>query len=197
MLIGYRLSGLGGPTNLVAGRPILKKHYEIVVDQKSGYSLGDVIHLGLEDYTVVGLTKNMVSPSGDPVGYLSLLDAQTVQFQLDNDAIRNNRQRLTAAYAPLGRMSSLLGSRATRQAISAGQNIHVVNAVIAELNPSAPPNEVATHIERWNHYKVFSSARKAICCCAGSLRSRESNSGSSESFSCWYPASSSLSSFIR
>jgi len=161
MLIGYRLGGLGGPTNLVAGRPILKKHYEIVVDQKSGYSLGEFIHLGLEDYGVVGLTKNMVSPSGDPVGFLSLLDAQTVQFQLDNDAIRNNRQRLTATYAPVSRMSSLLGARATRQAISAGENVHFANAVVAELNPATQPNEVATHIGRWNHYQVFSSAQES------------------------------------
>jgi len=161
MLIGYRLGGLGGPTNLVAGRPILKKHYEIVVDQKSGYSLGEFIHLGLEDYGVVGLTKNMVSPSGDPVSFLSLLDAQTVQFQLDNDAIRNNRQRLTATYAPVSRMSSLLGARATRQAISAGENVHFANAVVAELNPATQPNEVATHIGRWNHYQVFSSAQES------------------------------------
>jgi putative ABC transport system permease protein len=161
MLIGYRLGGLGGPNNLVAGRPILKEHYEIVVDQKSGYSLGEIIHLGLENYTVVGLTKNMVSPSGDPVGYLSLLDAQTVQFQLDNDSVRNNRQRLTATYAPLTRMSSLVGERATRQAISAGENIHFVNAVVAELNLSARPDEVATHIKQWNHYQVFSSGQES------------------------------------
>jgi putative ABC transport system permease protein len=161
MLIGYRLSGLGGPTSLVAGRPILKEHYEIIVDQKSGYSLGDSIHLGVEDYTVVGLTRNMVSPSGDPVCYLSLLDAQTVQFQLDNDAIRNNRQRLASTYASLSRMSSLFGARATRQAILAGENVHFVNAVVAELNPAARPDEVATHIDRWNHYQVFSSGQES------------------------------------
>lgn len=134
MLVGYRLGGLGGPSNLVAGWPILKKHYEIVVDQKSGYSLGEAVHLGLEDYSVVGLTSNMVSPSGDPLGYLSLSDAQTVQFQLDNPAVRNNRQRLATAYAPLGRMSSLLGARA---------------------------KEVAGHIQRWNHYQVFSAGQKS------------------------------------
>jgi putative ABC transport system permease protein len=138
----------------------LKKHYEIVVDQKSEYSLGETIHLGLEDYRVVGVTKNMVSPSGDPVGYLSLSDAQIIQFQLDNDALRNNRQRLATTYAPLGRMSSLMGARATRQAISASENVHFVNAVVAELNPGARPNEVAAHIQRWNHYQVFSSAQE-------------------------------------
>jgi putative ABC transport system permease protein len=160
MLVGYKLGGLGGPSNLAAGRPILKKHYEIVVDQKSEYSLGETIHLGMEDYRVVGVTKNMVSPSGDPVGYLSLSDAQIIQFQLDNDALRNNRQRLATTYAPLGRMSSLMGARATRQAISVSENVHFVNAVVAELNPGARPNEVAAHIQRWNHYQVFSSAQE-------------------------------------
>ena len=161
MLVGYRLGGLGGPSNLVTGRPILKKHYEIVVDQKSGYSLGESVHLGREDYRVVGLTNNMVSPSGDPLGYLSLPDAQTVQFQLDNDALRNNRQRLTTMYAPLGRMSSLLGSRATRQAISASENAHFVNAIVAELRDGARATEVAGHIQRWNHYQVFTSSQQS------------------------------------
>lgn len=161
MLVGYRLGSLGGPSNLVAGWPILKKHYEIVVDQKSGYSLGEAVHLGLEDYSVVGLTSNMVSPSGDPLGYLSLSDAQTVQFQLDNPAVRNNRQRLATAYAPLGRMSSLLGARATQQAISASENVHFVNAVVAELDTGARAKEVAGHIQRWNHYQVFSAGQKS------------------------------------
>src|ERR1019366_7703160 len=157
MLVGYKLGDLGGPSHLVAGRPILKKHYEIVLDQKSGYSLGETVHLGLEDYRVIGLTKNMVSPSGDPLGYLSLSDAQTIQFQVDNDALRNNRQRLASSYASLSRMSTLLGARATRQAISAGENVHLVNVVVAELDPGARAKEVAQHIQRWNHYQVFSS----------------------------------------
>jgi putative ABC transport system permease protein len=161
MLVGYRLGGLGGPSKVVAGRPILKKHFEIVVDQKSGYSLGDTIRLGLDDYSVVGITRNMVSPSGDPLGFLSLPDAQSIQFQLDNNAIRNNRQRLATIYAPLGRMSSLLGARATRQAISNSENIHFVNAVVAELNPGARAKDVAGHIQRWNHYQVFSSDQES------------------------------------
>jgi putative ABC transport system permease protein len=156
MLVGYRLGGLGGPSNLVAGRPLLKTHYEIVVDQKSGHAVGETIRLGLEDYRVVGVTRSMVSPSGDPLGYLSLSDAQTVQFQLDNDAVRNNRQRLAATYATLGKMSSLLGARATQQAIAASENVHLVNAVVAELDPGVRLSDVAGHVQRWNHYRVFS-----------------------------------------
>jgi putative ABC transport system permease protein len=156
-LIGYKLGGIGGPPIIVAGRTITKKHYEIVADRKSGYAVGDTIHLGLEDYTVVGLGRGMTSPSGDPAAFVSLADAQVIQFQLDNDAIRNNRQRVIATYAQLSSMNPLLRDKATTKALAAAENPHFANAIIAELDdPSAAP-EVATHIQRWNHYQVFSA----------------------------------------
>jgi len=156
-LVGYKLGGIGGPSATVSGRAITKKHYEIVVDGKSGYAIGDTIHLGLEDYTVVGLTRGMTSPSGDPAAFISLADAQIIQFQLDNDAIRNNRERVAATYAQLSSMSPLLREKATQRALTAAENPHFANAIVAELeNPSMTP-EVSASIQRWNHYQVFSS----------------------------------------
>lgn len=156
-LIGYKLGGIGGPRAVVAGRGITKKHYEIVADRKSGYALGDTIRLGLEDYTVVGLTQGMPSPSGDPAAFVSLADAQIIQFQLDNDAIRNNRQRVVATYAQLANMNPLMRDKATTKALNAAENPHFANAIVAELdNPSAAA-EVANYVRRWNHYQVFSS----------------------------------------
>ncbi|HEV2396025.1 MAG TPA: ABC transporter permease [Candidatus Sulfotelmatobacter sp.] len=159
-LIGYKLGGIGGPSAVTVGRAITKKHYEIVVDTKSGYSIGDKIHLGLEDYTVVGLTRGMTSPSGDPAAFISLADAQIIQFQLDNDAIRNNRERVVATYAQLSSMSPLMREKATQRALAAAENPHFANAIVAELgNPSMIP-EVSTSIRRWNHYQVFSSEQE-------------------------------------
>jgi putative ABC transport system permease protein len=156
-LIGYKLGGIGGPSAVILGRAITKKHYEIVVDAKSGYAIGDAIHLGLEDYTVVGLTGGMTSPSGDPAAFISLADAQIIQFQLDNDAIRNNRERVVATYAQLSSMSPLMREKATERAVAAAENAHFANAIVAELeNPSMIP-EVSASIRRWNHYQVFSS----------------------------------------
>jgi putative ABC transport system permease protein len=156
-LIGYKLGGIGEPKVIVAGRTITKKHYEIVVDRKSGYAVGDTIHLGLEDYTVVGLTRGMTSPSGDPAAYVSLADAQVIQFQLDNDAIRNNRERVIATYAQLNSVNPFMRDRATRLASAAVENLHFANAIVAELdNPSMAP-EVASSIRRWNHYQVFTA----------------------------------------
>jgi putative ABC transport system permease protein len=154
-LIGYKLGGIGGPRVIVAGRTITKKHYEIVVDRKSGYSVGDTIHLGLEDYTVVGLTRGMTSPSGDPAAYVSLADAQVIQFQLDNDAIRNNRERLIATYVQLNSLNPFMRDKATRQALAAAENPHFANAIVAELDNPSMAADVARSIRRWNHYQVF------------------------------------------
>jgi putative ABC transport system permease protein len=154
-LIGYKLGGIGGPRVIVAGRTITKKHYEIVVDRKSGYSVGDTIHLGLEDYTVVGLTRGMTSPSGDPAAYVSLADAQVIQFQLDNDAIRNNRERLIATYVQLNSLNPFMRDKATRQALAAAENPHFANAIVAELDNPSMAADVARSTRRWNHYQVF------------------------------------------
>lgn len=156
-LIGYKLGSFVGPSHIVEGRPITKKHYELVADRKSGFAVGDHILLGLEDYTVVGLTSGMTSPSGDPAAFISLADAQIIQFQLDNDAIRNNRERVTSTYNQLNNMNPLLRYRATQKALAAAENPHFANAIVAELNSPANTAEVAESIERWNHYQVYSS----------------------------------------
>ena len=159
-LIGYKLGGIGGPSAVTVGRAITKKHYEIVVDGKSGYAIGDTIHLGLEDYTVVGLTRGMTSPSGDPAAFISLADAQIIQFQLDNDAIRNNRERVVATYAQLSSMSPLMREKATQKALAAAENPHFANAIVAEVESPSMIPEVSTSIRRWNHYQVFSSEQE-------------------------------------
>jgi putative ABC transport system permease protein len=159
-LIGYKLGGIGGPSAVTVGRTITKKHYEMVVDGKSGYTIGDTIHLGLEAYTVVGLTRGMTSPSGDPAAFISLADAQIIQFQLDNDAIRNNRQRVVATYAQLSSMSPLMREKATQKALAAAENPHFANAIVAELESPSMIPEVSASIRRWNHYQVFSAEQE-------------------------------------
>ena len=159
-LIGYKLGGIGGPPVIVAGRTITKKHYEIVADRKSGYAVGDTIHLGLEDYTVVGLTQGMTSPSGDPAAFISLADAQVIQFQLDNNAIRNNRERVVATYTQLASMNPFMRDKATTKALAAAENPHFANAVVAELDDRSMAPEVANYVRRWNHYQVFTAEQE-------------------------------------
>jgi hypothetical protein len=60
LLIGYSPAHIGGPPMIVAGRAIEASHYELVADTKTGLKPGEVIRLRGFDYTVVGLTRNMV-----------------------------------------------------------------------------------------------------------------------------------------
>jgi putative ABC transport system permease protein len=77
----------GWPPQLVAGRQITRGHYEAVADiWPPGFQLGDVLTIRRNRYTVVGLTRRMVS-SGDPMVFIPLKDAQEAQFLKDNDAI--------------------------------------------------------------------------------------------------------------
>jgi putative ABC transport system permease protein len=159
-LIGYDLGGLGGPPGILAGRAIRQKHYEMVVARAMGMELGEKIHLGLHDYTVVGITGKVVSSGGDPAAYLSLADAQDIQFKKDNDAIRNDRERI-------GANLSAIRSLAPGQAKYLGQNLagitestHTVNTVVARLAPGADLKEVQDRISRWNHFRPISVAEQ-------------------------------------
>ncbi|MBP7958342.1 MAG: ABC transporter permease, partial [Ottowia sp.] len=86
----------GWPPQLVAGRQITRGHYEAVADLAAGFQLGDVLKIRRNHYTVVGLTRRMVSSSGDPMVFVPLKDAQEAQFLKDNDAILMQRRRTEA-----------------------------------------------------------------------------------------------------
>ena len=62
----------------------------MVVDRSAGLALGQEVPLGTHGhkFTVVGLMRNEVTSSGDPVGYITLLDAQELQFELAPPAER-------------------------------------------------------------------------------------------------------------
>jgi putative ABC transport system permease protein len=51
---------------------------------------------GATTYTVVGLTRRMVSSGGDPMLFVSLKDGQEAQFLKDNEAILGDRARTAA-----------------------------------------------------------------------------------------------------
>ncbi len=134
--VGYDPFGDINPINpkrIVAGRALAKSHYEIVVADKLGFDLGDRIRLGRNIYTVVGITHGAVSSGGDLAVFISLKDAQELQFLYSNARIHNDRAR--------------------------GMNVqadnHLVNSVVATLKPGADPNKTANDIRRWKHLGVF------------------------------------------
>jgi putative ABC transport system permease protein len=76
--------------------------------------------------------RNEVTSSGDPVGYITLRDAQVLQFELSPPASRRELARGG-------------GAEANDQ----------INAVIAKVSPFVPVNEVAAALSRWKHLSAL------------------------------------------
>jgi len=140
--IGYDIHGEINPINpkrLVAGRVLKNDHYEIVVSEKTFYKLGDKIKLGRNYYTVVGITHGAVASGGDPLVYVSLKDAQELQFTYSNKRIQTDRARGII-----------------------NKDGHLVNAIIATLKPAYNVEEVAKDIEKWLHKSVYTRAQQKV-----------------------------------
>ncbi len=136
--VGYDPLGRISPLDtkkIIQGRKIIHDHYEIVVSKKTGLSLHEKIPLGRDLYTVVGITEKTVSSGGDLLVYISLKDAQKLQFLYANTRIRADRAR---------------GIK--------GMDAHMVNAIVATVMPGYTPDEVAAQIERWRHKAVYTNA---------------------------------------
>ena len=150
MVVGMEPGMPGAPGYLVAGRHPTRSHFEAVADVKTGFALGDVVRIRRHDYTVVGLTRRMVSSGGDPMLFVPLKDAQETQFLKDNDAIVNDRAR-TAANPAFNRP----GSPGLLDAVQALQtSSRSVNAVLVQIAPGFTPEQVAEPIRRWKHLSV-------------------------------------------
>ena len=148
MVVGIAPGGSGTPgwpPYLVAGRHITRSHYEAVADIASGLALGERIQIRRNSYTVVGLTRRMVSSGGDPMVFIPLKDAQAAQFLRDNDALWQSRQR-TATNPAFNRP----GVPGLLDAVIASQSSNPsVNAVLVRVRPGHDAQEVADSIARW------------------------------------------------
>jgi len=155
MVVGFEPGQPGEPAYLVAGRQITRSHYEAVADVRTGFRLGEHIRIRRHDYTVVGLTRRMVSSGGDPMVFVPLRDAQEAQFLKDNDAIVNERAR-TAANPQLNRP----GVPGLLEAIQASQTVsRSVNAVLVQVRAGHDAEEVAEPIRRWKHLEAYTRAQ--------------------------------------
>ena len=145
----------GGPPYLAAGRQMTRGHYEAVADIATGFQLGDAVKIRRNHYTVVGLTRRMVSSSGDPMVFIPLKDAQEAQFLKDNDAIWQSRRRTEAN--PVFNRPGVPG---LLDAVVASQSTNAfVNAVLVTLKPGQEPEEVAESIRRWKRMTVYTRAQ--------------------------------------
>lgn len=138
-VIGYELTRPGGPPQIAEGRGIGRSHYEMVADRSTGLVIGDRIQLGRTTLTVVGLTQHQVSSGGDPAVYITLPDAQKLQFDLS---------------PPAARVQLARGAN--------GANLDTVNAVVARLHPNASPDAVAETVRRWKHLSAITQEAQEL-----------------------------------
>jgi putative ABC transport system permease protein len=111
----------------------------MIADASSGLRVGQQVPLGPYDdlYAVVGLTQGMVTSSGDPVVWLTLLDAQALQFAVPPALQRREK---AAGRSPL---------------VTAD-----INAVLVRLQPGASASAVAGDIDRWKHLSAVSQQQE-------------------------------------
>jgi putative ABC transport system permease protein len=166
-VVGYDVfGGLGAPGRIVRGRAIEAPHYEMVADAKLGVDLGERVPLGDRVYTVVGITRGAVDSGGNPLLYLSLPDAQEVQFEQDKRALELARaaslQRLEGAGVSPAQAQRLL------PLLTAPAN--TVNAVLVRLAPGADAQAVRWQIGAWLHFNVYTTAEQRTLMLEGRLR---------------------------
>ncbi len=129
LVVGAQIARPGEARSVVEGRPIMRSRYEAVADRSAGLALGEQIRLGRDTFTVVGLTSDLVASGGDPVLFITLRDAQKLQFDLTPAAARRESVRSS-------------GSAGTTD---------TVNAVLVRLLPGVDARGFAQDIARWKH----------------------------------------------
>ena len=154
MVVGIAAGGAGQPgwpPQLIAGRHISRSHYEAVADIASGFTLGQQITIRRNHYTVVGLTRRMVSSGGDPMIFIPLKDAQAAQFIKDNAALLDQRQRSRENPA-----FNRPGMPGVLDAVMASQTSNnAVNAILVRIQPGYVADDVAAPIRRWQRLTVY------------------------------------------
>ena len=145
---------------LIAGRSLSQAHYEMVADQTLGIGLGEKLRLGKETFSVVGITKGMISSGGDGLAFFTVEDAQLIQFDTPGEGVRLERaSRLErGAKADIGLSQPPLLERALGPSSSIPAfGPPMVSAVIATLHPSFEPSAVLSVLSGWKDVSVYTA----------------------------------------
>ena len=89
MVVGYTLGELGGPKQVVEGRMFTPRTYEdyrpednvpyeVVVDEKMGLEIGEIINISKEQVRVVGKAKSLMFVLDTPLLFMDVRAAQRV-----------------------------------------------------------------------------------------------------------------------
>ncbi len=170
--------GLGWPTDrgqglpLVAGRVLGQNHFEMLADESLGLALGETLRLAKDTYTVVGLTRAMVSSGGDGIACFTSRDAQAIQFDEPGESKRLERQarRARAGEVDFGRVQPGVLDRASGPSHSlAALPEPAVSAVIARVLPGTDVGEVQRTMSGWRDVTTYTRAQQEDLLLKGSV----------------------------
>jgi putative ABC transport system permease protein len=134
---------------LAAGRRMQTGHFEAVADASIGLPLGASVRLAKDDYTVVGLTHELVDSAGDGLLFVSVNDATAI-------ASRRPSEQVLLARAAGGTADAV----ATDPSQSSVAQESKIAAVLVRLAPNADPARVRAAIGRWGDANVLSQAQQ-------------------------------------
>ncbi len=170
--------GLGWPIDkgqglpLIAGRPLAQNHYEMIADESLGLTLGERIRLGKDTYTVVGITRWLVSSGGDGIACFTSRDAQSIQFDEPGESVRLERRarRNRADQVDFGRTQPSVLERASGLSGNiAALPGPAISAVIARLSPGADAKEVQAIIGAWGDVTTYTKDQQEQLLLKGSV----------------------------
>lgn len=149
-VVGLKKEPEAFSNKIIAGTYIKNSHYDLVADISLGLKLNDTIKLGYDNFKIVGLTSGVVNSSGEAVVFMALQDAQKIQFQKNNEAVRNDKAQLKTS------LNVNENSKADKTKLEKIYNNHIVNAIILTTEKTQTAT-VASKIKRWNYFNVFTS----------------------------------------
>jgi putative ABC transport system permease protein len=154
----------GGGLPLIAGRALEQSHGELIADASLRLPVGASLHLGDDEYRIVGLTRNALTSAGDPVVFLSVADALSISQYLPPDAILTERERAverlreTDVGRSLPALEELVRDPRWRRPAFAPPP---VNAILVEVEAPFWLDEVRQSIAALPDVSVYTSAEQA------------------------------------
>lgn len=143
---------------LTAGRPLRQGHFEMIADESLGLVLGEQIRLAKDTFTVVGLTRSMISSSGDGIAFFTTRDAQAIQFDVPGEAVRLERaaRKSRGEQSDIGSQQPILLEQSQLPASALPPIARPqMSAVLVSLEPGADPRQVAAVIDGWGDVSVY------------------------------------------
>jgi putative ABC transport system permease protein len=144
----------------------------MIADQALNLTLGDRIRLGKETYTVVGITADMMSSNGDGIGFVTVADAQAIQFDTPGEAVRLERaaRQARGERSELAAQQPFLLENARKPAAELPPIARPqVSAVMVTVTPSHQVERVAAIMFGWGDVSVFTQTGQRELLLKGSV----------------------------